>query len=403
MAPTGETKTAPALAMRAGITQTGRRNLNERLLLSLIQRNKTLPRSELARQTGLSPQTASVITRKLENDGLIAAGTPVKGKVGKPTTPMSLAPSGVFSIGLELGRRRAELILVDFVGKPHGHLVLNYSYPKPVEVFAFVAAGLESLMGGLTEKERTRVVGFDVAAPYEMWHWVDLLGVPQSEFGDWKKINLREEIMRLTDLSVSVVNDATAACRAEHLFGRGREFRDYAYFYIGTFVGGGVVLNHAVFEGNQGNAGAFGALRAFDGGQHETTLINTASIHLLEKSLTEAGMNAETALDPIDGWQGIDEYLDPWIEKVGAELAKAMLSICAVIDFEAVLIDGAFPDQIRERIVKTAARSLAHYDVRGLIPPTVTNGTIGVAAKSLGAASGPIFAEFFLNPASSLD
>lgn len=80
-----------------------------------------------------------------------------------------------------------------------------------------------------------------------------------------------------------------------------------------------------------------------------------------------------------------------------------MLSICAVIDFEAVLIDGAFPDHIRDRIVATAAGRLAQYDVRGLIPPIVTHGTIGVAAKSLGAASGPIFAEFFLNPASYLD
>lgn len=273
----------PARAMRSGITQTGRCNLNERLLLSLIQQNKTLPRSELARQTDLSSQTASVITRKLENDGLISAGTPVKGKVGKPTTPMSLEPSGVFSVGLKLDRRTTNLVLVDFAGTPRGHLELNYTYPNPADVFEFVSNGLKSLMHDLSEAEMKRVVGLGVAAPYEMWHWVDLLGATASDFADWQQIDFRDQLASLTDLPVSVVNDATAACRAEHLFGRGCEFRDYAYFYIGTFVGGEVVLNHAVFDGNQGNAGAFGALWAFDGGQHETTLINTASIHLLEK------------------------------------------------------------------------------------------------------------------------
>ena len=38
--------------------------------------------------------------------------------------------------------------------------------------------------------------------------------------------------------------------------GIARRLSDFAYFYIGSFVGGGVILNNAVHAGRTGNAGA---------------------------------------------------------------------------------------------------------------------------------------------------
>ncbi|KAG1715303.1 hypothetical protein GQR58_000268 [Nymphon striatum] len=126
-----------------GVNQRGLRDYNERLLLSILQRYGGTAGSDLARMTGLSPQTVSIILRKLEADHLVQKGKPVKGRVGKPSVPMELCPG---------------------------------------------------------------------------WG-----------AGGWAKDR---------DLPVFVLNDATAACRAEHLYGRGKEFDDYAYFYIGSFIGG---------------------------------------------------------------------------------------------------------------------------------------------------------------------
>ena len=55
----------PTLAR--GTTQNGVRLYNERLALSLIRRHGSLPKAEIARLTGLSAQTVSVIVRQLEN------------------------------------------------------------------------------------------------------------------------------------------------------------------------------------------------------------------------------------------------------------------------------------------------------------------------------------------------
>ena len=52
------------------------------------------PKAEVARLLGLSPQTASVIMRNLEERGFIERCAPVRGKVGQPSIPMRLARNG---------------------------------------------------------------------------------------------------------------------------------------------------------------------------------------------------------------------------------------------------------------------------------------------------------------------
>ncbi|MGB5557616.1 MAG: ROK family transcriptional regulator [Paracoccaceae bacterium] len=397
MAEETEAETLKVRSLSGGVNQRGVRDFNERLLLSMIQRYGAKPGSELAKLAGLSPQTVSVILRKLEKDGLVVKGDPVRGKVGKPSTPMALAPDGVFSIGLKIGRRSATLLLMGFTGVVLNQVHLTYRYPAPRELFQFLKEGLRSLTVGLKPRDMQRLVGIGIAAPYEIWNWHELLGAPAEEFKSWQSVDFCKEIARFSDLPVSIVNDATAACRAEHVFGRGKEYRDYAYFFVGAFIGGGIVLNHSVYEGRQGNAGAFGALRSLSADGTNKALIDTASIFILEEQLLKSGLDPERLWRRPQDWTGIDELLMPWISQVGRELAKAGLSACAVIDFEAIFIDGAFPTDVRRAIVEAVRDCLNELDMRGIVRPTIEEGSIGENARALGAASGPIFNGYFLD------
>jgi predicted ArsR family transcriptional regulator len=112
-----------------GSNQTAVRAYNERLVLSLVRRHGSLAKVDIARETGLSAQTVSVIMRSLEGDGLLVRGEPKKGRVGQPSVPMSLKPGGAYSIGLKIGRRSADLLLMDFVGNIHKQLHETYAYP----------------------------------------------------------------------------------------------------------------------------------------------------------------------------------------------------------------------------------------------------------------------------------
>ena len=133
-----------------GTNQSGMRDYNERLALSLVRRHGSLSKTEIARLTKLSAQTVSVIMRELEDEGLLLRNEPMRGKIGQPSIPMSLNPEGAFFLGLKIGRRSAELVLIDFLGAVRAMLQLSYRYPTPRETVEFVGEGIKRIRAGLT-------------------------------------------------------------------------------------------------------------------------------------------------------------------------------------------------------------------------------------------------------------
>ena len=389
-------------SLSMGLSQKGVRDHNERLLLSLIQRHGGLPGSALAKLADLSPPTVFGILRQLEADGLIERGTPVRGKVGKPSIPMGLAANGAFAFGIKIGRRSADLILMDFKGGTRGEMQITYDYPIKQTVLAFLQDGLLNLTNQLSASEQARICGIGVAAPFEFWNWNASIDAPSNAFRAWREVDLVAEIGAFSDLPVIVMNDATAACQAEHTYGRGKEFQDYAYFFIGAFIGGGVVLNNSVYVGRQGNAGALGSIRSISPIGESMQLIDMASIHLLEARLHEVDIETRQLWDDPDSWTRLTRYVEPWLLQTAQELAKASLSACSVIDFEAILIDGSFPASLRDDLVNRVRRYVATQDTRGLIPPKIEAGSIGANARSQGAACEIIRTQFFLKATTNI-
>ncbi|MBE3640006.1 ROK family transcriptional regulator [Mangrovicoccus algicola] len=379
----------------AGANQTGLRAHNERLILTLIQRHGSMAGSEIARRTGLSAQTVSNILRKLETEGFLLRREPRRGRVGKPSVPMALDPDGALSFGLKIGRRSADLAVMSLTGEVLGRRQLTYRYPMPDRILGFLNEGMAALSRGLSPYRRARLCGIGIAAPLEIWSWREALGAP-PEMELWRDLDIVEEVARFSALPLFTVNDATAACRAEHVHGRGRQFRDYAYFYIGSFIGGGIVLNSAVIEGAQRNAGALGSLRVAGPDGKVRSLLDLASLYLLEAAIAADG--GDTALlwrQPQD-WSGFAAHLAPWMDIAAPALARAARAACAVVDFEAVLIDGAFPPDIRAELTRRVAQDLAGLDMRGLVPPRIEEAAVGFDARVMGAAAAPIHAQFLL-------
>ena len=113
--------------------------------------------------------------------------------------------------------------------------------------------------------------------------------------------------------------------------------------------------------------------------------------------MVEAGHDPKRLWDLPLNWDALEQYVGPWVNETAQQLAKAALSICSVIDFEAILIDGAIPPAVRAQLVDRVRVYLLDQDTRGLLCPKIKTGSIGDNARAIGAASAPIFAQFFLN------
>ncbi|MEM8553948.1 MAG: ROK family transcriptional regulator [Pseudomonadota bacterium] len=377
--------------LRPGATQSGVRAFNERLLLTLLHRHGPTPSADLAKRSELSAQTVSNIVRKLEADGLLLRGEPQRGRVGKPSIPMALNPGGALSFGMKIGRRSADLAVMNLYGEVLGQRQVTYRYPMPADIFGFLRDGMSDLSQTLTDDQNTRVCGIGIGAPFEIWRWTDAIGAPKS-FEVWRDVDFAEEVAQFSDLPLFTQNDATAACRAEYQFGRGREFTDFAYFFVGSFIGGGIVMGSSVIEGSRNNAGALGSLRSGS----DSPLLDLASIYLLEAEIIKSGADPSLLWQRPQDWSQFAEQLSPWVQRTANEIAKAARNACAVVDFEAVLIDGAFPESVRSDLVAQISTAMDNLDMRGIIRPRIEEARLDGNARVIGAAAAPIFSQFLL-------
>ncbi|WP_442866016.1 ROK family transcriptional regulator [Aminobacter sp. HY435] len=380
-----------------GTNQSGMRDHNERLVLSLVRQSGALAKSDIARMTGLSAQTVSVIMRELEDDGLLLRQEPVRGKIGQPSVPMALNPEGAFFIGLKIGRRSAELVLIDFLGNTRTMLQNSYRYPAPRDTVDFVRSGIAQMRASLTREQDKRIAGLGVAMPFELWNWVDTAGAPREIMEEWRNRDMRTDLQALFPFPVYLQNDATSACGAELVFGDIGALRDFVYFYIGAFAGGGVVLNGRLYSGPTGNAGALGSMPVPGPAGRPTQLIDIASIAILEAALNDQGVDASHLWSSPEEWGELGSALDQWLATAGDALAYAIVASASVIDFESAVIDGWMPSAIRARLVAAVQASIRQIDVEGLRIPSVREGTVGIHARALGGASLPLSERFLVN------
>lgn len=391
------TDTRPASSGVRGSNQSGVRAHNERLVLTLVRQHGPLAKAEIARRTGLSAQTVSVIMRGLEAEGLLEKREPVRGRVGQPSVPMGLVPSGAYFLGMKVGRRSLDLILIDFVGQVVGRVHKTHQYPTPDSVVSFANNSMKSVLAKLPGPARTRVAGLGIAIPFNLWDWAKPLGVGEDALAPWRERDIAAEIRRDWAFPVYLQNDATSACGAELVFGTVDRPPDFLHFFIGFFVGGGVVLNHSLYAGKSGNAGALGSLPVGYGHDGMVQLVDVASLASLERAVIEAGGEAQMIWESPHAWTVPDEIVADWTEKAANGLARAIASACSVIDFAAVVIDGWLPDTVRAELVAATAAALARLGMAGIALPSIDEGTIGSDARSFGAASLPLSERFLLD------
>ena len=378
-----------------GSNQTTVRDNNERLVLHLIRRNGVATKAELTRVTGLSPNAISVIVNALEEDGFLLRGEPMRGRIGQPSTPLRLNPDARFHIGLKIGRRGFDMVVVDFCGAVRARCEQDHDYPTPERATAFVENKLDTL---LQEAALTldAIAGSGIAIPSQLWHWSGDFGALQDKMDVWRRHDIAATLEGLLPGPILVENDATAACYAEWVFGARRIKPDSLYFFIGTFIGGGVVLNGGVFRGCRGNAGAFGPLRITEepGG---TRLVDHASLSVLHQMLERKGLQYAASHLADHKWNSVEPVLSDWILRSARSLANAVVSASAVIDFEEVIIDGAVPPDVRSRMARLLESRLGQLDLGGIPYPKITQGSFGTAARAIGAAAIHINARYMMD------
>jgi predicted NBD/HSP70 family sugar kinase len=392
---------APAHFKPRGSNQVGMRQYNERVVLHAIRLHGSLPKADLARLTHLSTQTVSLIIDRLHADGLVIKQAAVRGKVGQPSVPMALNPDGAFSIGIKIGRRNCDTLLIDFNGQVRERATLSYDFPDPQIVFAHVQTQLSAIPARLGADLAARIAGVGIAAPLSLGGWHNLLGVSAQRTHAWDAIDIAAQVQAMTALPVQLVKDTAAACVAELVAGRGRSVKSFVYLFIDTFIGGGVVIDSQWRSGLRGNAGAIGSMplhaarEAAHGVQTAPPqVLSVASLYQLEQRFTVAGLEATACYDDRALTAPYAAHTQAWLREAVSAIALVVQNAACVLDMDAVIIDGSLGRGLLGLLRQELGGALQAYSWEGISEPEVLLGAMGADARAMGGALLPLYSSF---------
>lgn len=391
--------TAPRRAAGSGLStrgsnQGGLRQYNERVVLQALRLHGPLPGADLARLTGLTAQTVSLITKRLLDEGYLRKGAPVRGKVGQPSVPLSLNPQGAYAIGLKVGRRQLDTLLVDFTGEVQGRWSWTYAFPDPEELLPEITRRLAAIRRKLGPEARERVCGVGIGAPLALGGWQSLLGVAPEQASRWAGVNLRDEVEQRCEWPVLSMKDTSAACVAELVAGRGRGLHSFLYVFVDTFIGGGLVIDGHLHTGANGNAGAVGSMPLGSTGSNGAArqLLSVASLHTLEQAWLSAGLSLADADQVLQApWRPVTEQ---WLAQAAPALAHAIHSAACLLDLDGVIIDGVLSRELLGALIQQTEAVMQGPAWEGVTAPRLLQGTVGADAAALGGALLPLHANF---------
>ena len=390
--------------MRGGGSNTSLvRNYNERAVLLRLHQTGAASKREIADHLNLTPQAMVAIVDSLERRSLVKAIGKRTGVVGQPSTLYGINPDGAFSIGVKVGRRNLHTVLANFAGEILYRSHREYAVHEPESIMEAVTDFCGEVRDRLSTGEWERLTGLGLSAPYFLENWNAELDLPPHKLDMWRKVNLVEDIAERTGMAVYSENDGTAAAIGEFLFGAGRNHCNFLYIFVGTFIGGGIILDGQPFTGPNGNAGALGPLpvppskldsvRALtnDGAEY---LLHRASVSSLLQHLRHHGFAISSISELPQHIDAARPLVQEWLEDCSDALIWAIRSLIAFLDIEAVIIDGNLSKFLLAEIVDTVDRRMQKSGQTGVFLPGIVLGEVGAEAGAVGAAILPLFARF---------
>lgn len=157
------------------------------------------------------------------------------------------------AIGVDLGGTKIALALVDESGQ------IAKSSRVPTDVEGGASAVIEQIRkaaGKLAKASDSAVVGIGVGVAGQIDAETGLVHFAPNL--DWHNVPLQSELSSALKLPVVITNDVRAITWGEWLFGAGKGCNDLICAFVGTGIGGGVVINGKVVSGCSNTAGEIG-------------------------------------------------------------------------------------------------------------------------------------------------
>lgn len=244
--------------MKINLNQTWNQHVvkkgNKSLVLDTIKRDSPISRATIASQTGLNKGTVSSLVSDLIDDHLIYESGPGESSGGRRPVMLLFNESAGYSIGIDVGVNYLLGILTDLNGNIHQEKITTFNNLSYEEIEQKLFDTIDYL-NNLVPESPYGIIGIGVGVPGTVDKSGNILLAPNL---GWKNINLKKVLESKYNLPTVIENEANAGAYGEKKFGVGKDFTNIIYVSAGIGIGVGLILNGALYKGNNGFSGELG-------------------------------------------------------------------------------------------------------------------------------------------------
>lgn len=233
------------------------REINSRIVLSLIRERQPVSRADLARAMEVSRAAITLIVNDLLAQHLIIETPAVRTERGRRPLFLSINARRRSVVAVDIRASETFLQLVDLIGLPISPVVAIRTPRDPRKVAAAIAKRVARLRSEFPEVEGCEGVGVIVPGMVER----TTMRVLHAPTLGWRDVDLRDPLAAALGLPVQIENSGRACALAQWWALRGGAtpiHGDLVFVSVSDGVGVGVVMNDEVLRGRHNIAGEFG-------------------------------------------------------------------------------------------------------------------------------------------------
>lgn len=355
------------------------KEINRSTILSMLHREKSLSRAEIAQRTKLSATTISSLVDELIDEGfIIESGEKSSSGAGRRAISLEISRRKGFVVSAGLGNRTFYFTLSNF----HGEVIADLKKPAMTgnaNVLQCIHTSIEELAEKAKLQDISLIKGIGIASP----GIVDENNgtIEYSNYLSLKNFDIVKQLQASYPIPIHVMNDTNAAAFAEYYLFTSPEIKNVLYVWIYDGVGAGLIINGQIISGYKGSAGEVTYMK--DNMFNEMSVLKHAQIRATKY---DSGVVFNEIGDVLEAYENGVHWLESLMNRTLLLMVKAVSAMIHLVGPEQIILDGWFMNspkcmgQIHERLKQLNIQG--HHEV-----DRVTTAKLGEKNYVIGATT----------------
>lgn len=238
------------------------KEINRSQVFELLKTARLVSRAELAKRTGLSRATMSILVDEFLHLGIIRERGSASSTGGRPAILLEFQPDAAFALGACMYDDAWGIAVTRLDGSIHERISIPIDSTRPEIVVENLKQGVTELLSRVDTRRLLPAIGIGSRGLVDIASGII---ISASEVG-WFDIPIRQMIQDALQMNTFIVNRSKVGVLGELWHEAPNGLKDLIYISIGSGIAAGIVIDEKLYVGANSSSGEVGHITIWPNG-----------------------------------------------------------------------------------------------------------------------------------------